>query len=225
MTGTLANSGAILIGSLIGIFAGKRVPERIKRILMQALGLSVIVIGIQMAVTGSNMVVLVGCLLFGALTGEIIDIERKLERIGSWLKTRFRSDSSSFVQGFVSASILYLTGAMVIVGSIQDGTAGDPRILYVKSLLDGVASVALASSLGAGVALSAVSVLVVQGSITLLASQLLFLQRPNILDAITATGGVLIVGIGINILEIRQIRVGNFVPAILYAVIWEALRT
>ncbi|HNT44801.1 MAG TPA: DUF554 family protein, partial [Syntrophorhabdaceae bacterium] len=138
--------------------------------------------------------------------------------LGEWLKRRFRSDSSTFVQGFVTASILYCTGAMVIVGSIRDGTVGDPSILYIKSLLDGVASVAFASSLGLGVAFSALSVLVIQGSITLLASQLMFLQEPAVIEAVTATGGLLILGIGINILDIKQIRVGNLVPALAYAV-------
>ena len=128
------------------------------------------------------------------------------------------------MKGFVSASLLYLTGAMMIVGSIQDGTAGDPHTLYVKSLLDGVASVALASSLGVGVAFSALSVLVVQGAITLAAAQLLFLRSPAVLDAVAATGGVLILAIGINLLDLKQIRVGNLLPAVFYAIAWAALR-
>jgi uncharacterized membrane protein YqgA involved in biofilm formation len=123
------------------------------------------------------------------------------------------------VQGFVSASLLYLVGAMMIVGSIQDGTAGDPSTLYVKSLLDGVASIALASTFGVGVAFSALSVFVVQGSITLLASKLLFLQNPSVLNAITGTGGLLILGIGINLLELKYIKTGNLLPALVYAIV------
>ena len=148
-----------------------------------------------------------------------MNIERAVANLGERLKKRLRSDSSTFVQGFVTASILYCTGAMVIVGSIRDGTVGDPSILYIKALLDGVASVAFASSLGLGVAFSALSVFVVQGSITLLSSQLTFLQEPAVIEAVTATGGLLILGIGINILEISQIRVGNLVPALLYAIL------
>jgi hypothetical protein len=117
------------------------------------------------------------------------------------------------VQGFVSASVLYLTGAMVIVGSIQDGSSGDASILYIKSLLDGVASIALSSTLGIGVAFSALSVLIVQGSITLLSSKLLFMQNPAVIEAVTASGGLLIIGIGTNILELTKIRIGNFIPA------------
>ncbi len=219
MTGTLVNTAAVVAGSLAGAVIGKRLPDRVKSIVMQALGLSVVLIGLQMALSGTRPLLVIGSLLAGAVTGELMNIEGAVEALGNWLKRRFRSDSSTFVQGFVTASILYCTGAMVIVGSIRDGTVGDPSILYVKSLLDGVASVAFASSLGLGVAFSALSVLVVQGSITLLASQLTFLQEPAVIEAVTATGGLLILGIGLNILEIAKIRVGNLVPALVYAIV------
>jgi uncharacterized membrane protein YqgA involved in biofilm formation len=186
---------------------------------MQALGLSVLGIGLKMALSGENMIAPIGYLLLGGITGELLRIEDRIERAGEWLKKRSGANSSSFVQGFVSASLLYLVGAMMIVGSIQDGTMGDPSTLYVKSLLDGVASIALASTFGMGVAFSALSVLVVQGSITLLASKLLFLQSPVVLDAVTATGGLLIIGIGINLLELKIIRTGNLLPALAYAII------
>jgi hypothetical protein len=224
MIGTLANSGAILVGSLIGLAAGRRVSERFKTIVMQGLGLSVMLIGLQMALTGKEMITIVACLLIGGITGELINIEKQLEKLGERIKRRFRSDSATFVQGFVSSSLLYLTGAMMIVGSIQDGAAGDPGILYIKALLDGAASVALASSLGVGVAFSALSVLVVQGGITILSSHLVFLTTPEVLDAITATGGVLILAIGINLLDLKRIRVGNLLPAIFYAIAWTALK-
>ena len=219
MTGTLVNTGAVVAGSLLGVLIGKRLPDRIKTIVMQALGLSVILIGLQMALSGTRPLLVIGSILLGAVTGELLDIEGRIAAIGEWLKRRFRSESSTFVQGFVTASVLYCTGAMVIVGSIRDGTVGDPSILYVKSLLDGVASIAFASSLGLGVAFSALSVFAVQGAITLLASKLSFLQSPVVIESVTATGGLLILGIGINILEIKQIRVGNLVPALVYAAI------
>jgi len=218
--GTLVNSGTILAGSLIGVSLGKRLPENIKRIMMQALGLSVIVVGLQMALSGTVLIAMIGCVLAGAIMGEAIDIEKGVARMGEWLKARFRSNSSTFVEGFVTASVLYLTGAMVIIGSIRDGTVGDPSVLYVKSLLDGVASIAFASSLGIGVAFSALAVFVVQGTITLLAGKLLFLQDPNVLNAITSSGGILILGIGVNILDVTKIRIGNFVPAVFLAIIW-----
>lgn len=219
MTGTLVNTGAVVAGSLLGVVIGKRLPDRIKTIVMQALGLSVILIGLQMALSGTRPLLVIGSLLLGAVTGELLDIEGRIAAMGEWLKRRFRSESPTFVQGFVTASVLYCTGAMVIVGAIRDGTVGDPSILYIKSLLDGVASIAFASSLGSGVAFSALSVFVIQGSITLLASKLAFLQGPGVIEAVTATGGLLILGIGINILEIKQIRVGNLVPALVYAIL------
>jgi hypothetical protein len=219
VTGTLVNTGAVVAGSLLGVMIGKRLPDRVKTIVMQALGLSVVLIGLQMALSGTRPLLVIGSLLLGAVTGELMDVEGRIAAVGEWLKRRFQSESSTFVQGFVTASVLYCTGAMVIVGSIRDGTVGDPSILYVKSLLDGVASIAFASSLGSGVAFSALSVFVVQGSITLLASKLAFLQDPGVIEAVTATGGLLILGIGINILEIKQIRVGNLVPALVYAIL------
>ena len=220
MKGTLVNTGAVIVGSLIGMAAGRRLPERLKTILMQCLGLSTILIGLQMALSEKDVIPTIGCLLLGAMTGELLNIEKAIEGLGEWLKVRARSDSSTFVEGFVTTSLLYVTGAMVIVGSIQDGTTGDATTLYIKSMLDGVASIAFASTLGIGVAFAALSVLCVQGALTLLASQLVFLQQPAVLGAITATGGLLIVAIGFNLLNMAKIRIGNLLPALVYAVLW-----
>jgi len=220
VTGTFANTGAIIAGSLVGLVLGKRLHERFKTIVMQAIGLAVILLGLQMAFTAKDVLIVTACLLAGGITGELLKIEQRVEALGEWLKTRFRSTSSTFVQGFVSASLLYVTGAMAIVGSIQDGTIGDARTLYFKSLLDGISAIAFSATLGIGVLFSALSVFVFQGSITLLASSLLFLQKPAILTAITATGGVIIMAIGTNILEMTRIRIGNFIPALFYAVLW-----
>jgi uncharacterized membrane protein YqgA involved in biofilm formation len=219
VTGTFVNSGAVLAGSLVGVAAGHRMPECFKSILMRALGLSVLLIGLQMALSGKRPLLAIGCVLAGAVIGEALRVEHWLAEVGEWLRGRFRSRSGTFVEGFVSASLLYCTGAMMVVGAIQDGTVGDPSTLYVKALLDGVASVALASSLGVGVAFSAASILASQGTITLLASRLLFLQRPEVLNAVTATGGLLILGIGLNLLGVAKVRTGNLMPAVIFAVL------
>ncbi len=220
MTGTLVNTGAIIAGGLIGVSAGKRLPGRIKTIMVQALGLSVVLVGVQMALAVTDLIVTIGCMLVGAITGELVRIEYWIERLGEWLRKRTSSSSSTFAEGFMSASVLYLTGAMMIVGSIQDGSVGDSTTLYVKSLLDGVIAIPLASSLGIGVAFSALSVFAVQGSVTLLSSHLLFMRELAVLNAVTATGGLLIIGIGMNLLKVTRIPIGNFLPAILYAIVW-----
>jgi uncharacterized membrane protein YqgA involved in biofilm formation len=219
MLGTWVNTGAVVVGSAIGLAAGSRLPAGVKTILMQALGLAVVAIGLRMALEAEQVLLATGCLLLGGVTGELLRIEQRLEGLADILRQRLRATSERFVEGFVTASLLYLTGAMTIVGSIQDGTLGDPSVLLVKALLDGVASVALASSLGVGVLFSALPVLLVQGGITLLAAQLAFLSQPEVLDAINAAGGLLILGIGINLLELGRIRVGNLLPALFYAIV------
>jgi uncharacterized membrane protein YqgA involved in biofilm formation len=223
LLGTLVNTGAIVLGSTVGLTAGAYLPESIKHTLLQALGLAVVAVGLDMALAKPNFLLAVGCLLIGGVTGELLAIERRLENLGDWLKNHLRSTSGNFVEGFVSATLLYLTGAMMIVGSIQDGTLGDPSVLLLKSLLDGVASVALASSLGVGVIFSAVPVFLVQGGITLLATHLVFLSEPAVLEAINTTGGLLILGLGINLLELGRIATGNLLPALGYAILGTAL--
>ncbi|MDT8273479.1 MAG: DUF554 domain-containing protein [Desulfomonilia bacterium] len=220
MLGTTVNTISVLAGSALGIFAGKRITEELKDILMQALGLAVVVIGLQMALSAQNLIPYVVCLLLGGITGEALGIEQGLSRFAEWLKSRFNQGSTTFVQGFVTATVLYLTGAMMIVGCIQDGTVGDSSTLVLKSLLDGVASLVLASTLGIGVAFSALPVFVVQGSLTLLSAKLLFLQNPDVLASVTSTGGMMILGIGINLLKLTQIRVGNFIPGLVYAILY-----
>lgn len=220
MKGTIANTGAVLVGSIIGLAAGRHIPERLKRVIMQCLGLSTLLIGAKMALSAADVLPVIGCLLAGGITGELLRIEDAIERLGARLKTLTRSESSTFVEGFVTTSLLYCTGAMVIVGSIQDGTTGDATTLYIKSLLDGVASVAFASTLGLGAAFSALSVFVIQGSLTLLAAQISFLQLPAVLGAITTSGGLLITAIGLNLLQLTRIPIGNLLPSILYAALW-----
>ena len=205
--------------SAVGMTMGAHLPANVKLILMQALGLATLTIGLRMTLNAQHTLLAIACLLLGGVSGELLKIEPRLETLAEWLRRRLRCHSGRFVEGFVTATLLYLTGAMTIVGSIQDGTVGDSSVLLVKSLLDGVASVALASSLGIGVMFAALPVLLVQGGITLLAAQLSFLSQSAVLDAINATGGLLIVGIGINLLELARIHVGNLLPALVYAII------
>jgi uncharacterized membrane protein YqgA involved in biofilm formation len=171
-----------------------------------------------MALSGKSELLAVGCLLAGGLVGEGLRIEDRVGLVGEGLKRRFASDSGTFVEGFVTASVLFCTGAMSIVGSLQDGTVGDPSVLLVKSLLDATGALVMASMLGIGVAFSALSVLLYQGAITLLAGSLGFLSEPRVLDGLSTTGGVIILGIGLNILGVTRIRIGNLLPALFFAV-------
>ncbi|MEI7590417.1 MAG: DUF554 domain-containing protein, partial [Deltaproteobacteria bacterium] len=159
-------------------------------------------------------------LLVGVITGEILKIEEAITHIGEKLKTIIAPNATNFVNGFVTASLLFATGAMAIVGAIQNGTSGNAEILYMKSILDCVASIALASTLGIGVLFASVSVFVFQGAISLVASNVAFIGKPAVIAAITATGGVTIMAIGINLLEIVKIRIGSLLPSIVYAIIW-----
>jgi hypothetical protein len=222
--GTIVNVVAVLLGSGIGLTVGKRLPLRLQQIITTGLGLSTILIGLQMALKVQNLLVVIASMVIGGVVGELLGIEAGLERAAEWLKGWARSGSGTFVAGFVTASLVFCVGPMTIVGSIQEGISGNAQIIYTKSLLDGAASVAFASSLGVGVSFAAVTVLVIQGGLTLLGVQLAFLLRPEMLNELTATGGLLIVAIGLLLLEVRRLRVANLLPALVMAVLLTAWR-
>jgi uncharacterized protein len=222
--GTIVNAAAILIGSGIGLAAGSRLPERFQRIITTSLGLATLLIGVQMALRVENVLVVIASMVIGGVTGEWLDIEGALERVGDQLKSWARSGSGTFVTGYVTASLVFCVGPMTIVGSIQEGMGGNADLLYTKSLLDGAASVAFASSLGIGVSFAAVTVIVFQGSLTLLGAKLAFLLRPEVLSELTATGGLLILAIAFLLLDIKRLRVANLLPALFVVVLLTTAR-
>ena len=224
MRGTLVNVVAVLVGSGIGLAIGNRLSERLQRIITTGLGLSTLLIGVQMALKVQNVLVVIASMVIGGVMGELLGIESGLERAGEWLKARARSRSGTFVAGYVTASLVFCVGPMTLLGSIQEGLTGNPEIIYTKSMLDGAASVAFASSLGIGVSFAAVTVLVFQGALTLLGAQLAFLLRPEILNELTATGGLLILAIGLLLLDVKRIRVANLLPALVVVVLLTAAR-
>jgi len=219
MKGTLVNTLTVIIGSLIGLGVGSRLPDKVKQMVMYGLGLCTLLIGFKMALKAEQILLVIGSLVVGGIIGEILDIEAWLEQLGEKIKKKIKSDSGNFVVGFVTASLVFCVGPMTVVGSIEDGIRGDPSILYAKSVLDGFASIAFASGLGIGVLFSAVTVLVYQGLLTLLGQKLSFLLNQHVLNELTATGGLMIVGIGLLLLDIKRIRVGNFLPALVIVVI------
>ena len=228
MTGTIINIVTILIGGTIGLIFGARIPERFKGTVIAGMGLFTAAMGLQMFFKSENQLIVLGALIIGALLGEWLKIEDRLQVFGQKLEQRFSSDSetgsgSKFVRGFMVASLLFCIGPMAILGSIQDGLTGDYKLLAVKATLDGFASIAFASTLGIGVMFSSIIVLVYQGGVSLLAGQLNSIITDPMMNEMTATGGVILVGLGIsNLLEIKKIRVGNFLPALAIAplIVW-----
>jgi uncharacterized protein len=222
--GTAINTGAILLGSLIGASVGTRLPERIRTIVLQVMGLVIILIGLQMSLQTKNVLVVLGALTTGGLLGEALRLTDGLEKLGTFLQSNLaKQQSSRFGEGFVSASLVFCVGPMAILGAIQDGLLGDYRLLAVKAMLDGFISIAFAASLGWGVALSAVSIMIYQGSISLFASVLSQVLTDPMIGEMTATGGLIIVGIGLKLLEIKDIRLANLLPALLIAPLIMAL--
>jgi uncharacterized membrane protein YqgA involved in biofilm formation len=236
MTGTIINVIAILVGGILGTFLGSRLPERLRQTVMTGLGLFVLAIGVEMFLDTKNSLVVLGSLVFGILLGEWWQVEEGIRRLGRALERRIMPKNGSqddhaarqdrFVRGFFTASLLFCVGPIAILGSIQDGLSGDYQLLVVKSVLDGFAALAFASSLGVGVIFSALPILLYQGGISLASGQLRALVTDPMMVEMTATGGVILMAIAVsNLLEIKQIRAGNFLPALIIAPLAVALLT
>jgi uncharacterized membrane protein YqgA involved in biofilm formation len=238
VTGTIINILTVLVGGTLGLIFGARLPERVRQTVIAGLGLFTAAIGIQMFLKTENPIIVLGSLLVGGLLGEWWGIEGGLRRFGAFLEKRFtrqnaageaapgetNQQGSRFIRGFLTASLVFCVGPMTILGSIQDGLAGDYSLLAIKSVLDGFAALAFASTLGLGVLFSTLVILIYQGGISLLAAQAQALVSPAMMAEMTAVGGVLLLGISVSsLLELRPIRVGNFLPALIIAPIIVAL--
>lgn len=216
MIGVFTNTLLVFLGSLVGLLLKRGIPENIKKIVLIGLGLFTCILGIKMGLKMERPLITVLSLVVGGALGEILRIEAFLEEIGTKLKRLVKTqDEASFAQGFVTASLLFCVGPMTILGCLQAGLENNPELLFVKSLMDGVSSIILCSTLGIGVMFSAVAVLIIQGSLTLLAQQLHFLTDAIYLSDFTSVGGIIIFAIGIKLLGIKQIKVGNFLPALI----------
>ena len=229
MTGTLINAAAVIVGGTLGLLLGGRLPDKLRRTVISAMGLFTIAWGVQMFLNTKNPLYVLGGLLIGVIIGELTRIEDGLQRLGSALERRFMpsgnepGSESRFVRGFLTGVLVFCVGPMAILGSIQDGLSGDYQVLVVKSVLDGFSALAFASSLGLGVLFSAAVILIYQGGISLAAAQVNALVTPDMMAEMTAAGGVILMGIAISsLLEIKKIRVGSFLPALLAAplIVW-----
>ena len=222
--GTVVNVVAIVAGTFVGLVAGRRVPERMRTTVLHGLGLSVLAVGMHDALATENIVFPIVSLAVGALVGEALRIEDRLAWIGEAIRRRLaRDEESTFVEGFVSASLVFCVGPLAILGSISDGLGRGSQELVVKSALDGFVAIVFASTLGIGVAFSALSVGVLQGAVTALAGVADAVLTDRMVTEMTATGGIVILGIGMRLLELRKVRVGSFLPALVIAPLAVAL--
>ncbi|MDD9304074.1 MAG: DUF554 domain-containing protein [Desulfobacter sp.] len=225
MLGTFVNCLAIMAGSFVGMLFKNGIPERYNQTVMQAIALCVILIGIKSALACPDLLVIIICLAAGALIGEFIGIEAYLTKVGDFLEKKFSpSKTSSLSTAFVTASLLYCVGSMAIVGSLESGLTGNYDTLFAKSFLDGITSIILTASLGIGVVLSAVPVLVYQGGITLAAGVMKPYLIPAVVSQMSATGGLLIMAIGLNMLREKKIAVGKMLPAIFLPLIYYLIK-
>lgn len=214
MKGTIVNTAAIIIGSGIGLILKNGITPKYQQTVMQGLSLAVGIVGIQMALKTQNILAVIISLVIGGIIGEWLCIDSKLDKLGNYIAKHFKGTYGKVSEGFITASLVYCVGALAIVGSIQDGMTGNTATLYAKSMLDGISAVIFAASLGIGVALSSIAVLLYQGTITILAQHFSALLSVNIINELTAVGGILIVGISIMLLEIKPIKIANLLPAL-----------
>jgi len=220
MLGTIVNSIAIILGALLGIIIKKGIKEKYKSTIMDGIGLSIMIIGIMGGIKTDNIVLIIASIVVGSIIGEIIDIDYKLEKLGHNMEMKFGKGDSNFSKGFVTASLVYCIGAMAIVGALESGLTGNHETLFAKSILDGITAILFASTFGIGVAFSAIPVFIYQGIITLLANSAKDLLTVNVINEMSAVGGILILAIGINLLGIKKIKVANMLPSILIPLIY-----
>lgn len=219
MIGTLVNTAAVVGGGMIGLLLKKRMPERVTTIYFQAIGLFTLAIGASMAIEMEKILIVVSSLAIGSLLGEWADLEQGAERMSDYLKYRFRIGSEKFSEGLVTAFLLFCVGSLTIIGTIQEGTGGSPDLLFTKSLMDFFSAILLASAFGVGVVMSAIPLFIFQASLTLLAKYAATLFTDDIVLGLTSTGGILLIGLGINILGIQKLRIMNMLPSLIIVVL------
>jgi uncharacterized membrane protein YqgA involved in biofilm formation len=220
MLGTIVNALAVAAGGMIGILFKNVIPDKISDALLKASGLAVITVGIKLSLVGENLTLLIMSIIIGTALGELINIEGKLDNLGSFVESKMKNKQSNITLGFVTCTLIYCVGSMAIVGSIQSGLTGNHEILFSKALLDGIMSISMAVSMGVGVVFSSISILIYQGIITLLAQLMQSLLSDVVVTEMTAIGGTLIMAIGLNFLEIKRIKVGNMLPSIFLPIIY-----
>lgn len=219
MLGTLVNVGTVILGSSLGLLLHTRLPRKLIIIVFQVIGLFTLFLGFSMALKTANFLIMIFSGAIGAVIGELCQIERGINRLGENIKRRLKSDNDKFAEGLVTAFLLFCMGSMTILGAFEEGLGGKPNLLLAKSLLDGFSSMALAAGLGVGVLLAVVPLLIYQGGLTLLAGLLGDILTTPIVNEMTAVGGLLLIGLGLTILEIKIVKVVNMLPSLVVAII------
>lgn len=219
MTGTFINAAAIIAGSLLGIIFHSRLNKNIVNTIFAAIGLFTLFIGFDLATKTDNYLIMIFSLIIGGAIGEWIDIEKRVDRMAERLKKYSKSDQSKFNQGLITAFLLYCMGSVTILGAIEEGLGGKPNLLIMKSVMDGVSSIALASAMGIGVIFSVIPLLIYQGGLTLLTVFLGDYFSEVIINELTAIGGIMLIGLGITILGIKKIKILNLIPALIIVVL------
>ncbi|MDR1809552.1 MAG: DUF554 domain-containing protein [Prevotella sp.] len=225
MTGTFVNTGAVIVGSVAGLLIHSRLPKRLVDIVFQGIGLFTVTIGISMSLKSDNMLLLVVSIVLGAIIGQAIDLDKYLRHFSGYLQRKYAksdavaTESNRFTEGFITASMLFCVGSMSILGAIEDGMGKTPDLLYTKSLMDGISSIALSSSFGVCIAFSSIPLFLYQGGLTLFAGFIMQYMSEPMRNDMTAVGGILLIGLGINILKIKEISIINMLPSLIIVVI------
>lgn len=218
ITGTLINVAAVIVGGVLGLMFRSRLPERITRTFFQAIGLFTLFLGFSMSLKTSNPLLLVFSLILGAMVGALLRLQDRMENLGNQIQKRLKLKGGQFSEGMVTAFLMFCMGSMTILGAIEEGLGNEPKLLMIKSLMDGFSSIALVAALGVGVIFSVIPLLFYQGGLTLLAAWAGDTMGEVMIDELTATGGILLIGLGITILGIKKIEVLNLIPALLIIV-------
>jgi len=221
--GTIINVLAVILGSFLGLCLKPRIPPKIHQRVFQGIGLVTLLIGLQMALKVENLILLIFSILFGAIVGEALNLEKRLDTLAEIIKKKIKSQNSSFTEGLITAFLIFCIGSLTILGALDEGIRGDHTLLLTKSTLDGFTSIALAATYGLGVMFSVIPMLIYQGAITLLAGQFQNFFTQVLINQLTAVGGILILGLGLNLLEIKQIKVTNMLPALLFVFAFKPL--
>ena len=220
LLGALVNCAAVIVGSLLGLLFKKGIPEKISDTVMKGMGLCVLWIGVTGAIKGQNALVMIFSLLFGAVIGELIDLDKWVGRLGEWIEKKVGKNHGNVTQGFVTATLLFCVGAMSVLGPLESGINNNHTTQYTKSVLDFVSSIIYTSSLGIGVIFSAASVLLLQGGITLLAQWISPVLTDTVITEMTAVGSLLIIGLALNILGITKLKIMNYLPAVFLTILF-----